>query len=176
MFEKSLRILELTATIWGTKASHNSRVNHTVTRTNCTVTIRTHLPKRDMCPTNTKQHLLRRFAEKLKRRASAGHLWPYVTPDLIRLVPSKTLQNAPRQRPEEFDFLVLCLPRVNTRIGAIVVRYSDVVEQRCDAAIKEYDMENRWKFNRNVKAATNSQTAIIQVSIDLTFSRLLERR
>ena len=82
--------LELTAAIWGTEASHNMRGNHTIMHTNCVITVREHLPRFDTCPANTKRNLLKRFAEKLKRRASADCLWPYVIPGLARLVPSET--------------------------------------------------------------------------------------
>ena len=102
--------------IWGIEVSHNTRGNHAVTGTNCAITVRAHLPRRDTCPTNTKRHLLKRFAEKLKRCASAGHLWPYVIPDLVISAPSETKQNAPHQWPEELSFLVLCSPRANTRL------------------------------------------------------------
>ena len=82
--------LELTAAIWGTEASHDTRGNHTIMHTNCVITVREHLPIFDTCPANTKRNLLKRFAEKLKRRASADCLWPYVIPGLARLLPSET--------------------------------------------------------------------------------------
>ena len=115
-YKKTLRIMKPTVAIWRTEALHDPQENHAVTCTNCTVTVKARLPRCDMCPKNTKQHLLKRFA-KLKRRASVGHSWSHVTPDLIRSAPWDMKQNAPRQRPEELSFLVLCSPRTSTRLG-----------------------------------------------------------
>ena len=149
------------AAIWGTEVSHDSRQTHTVTCTNCTITVRACLPRCDTCPKNTKRHLLKRFAEKLERRASIGHLWSHVTPNLIRSAPSNMKQDTPRQRLEELSFLVLCLPQTSTRLGAIIVQSPDVEWKCCDLVRKGYDVENRWEVNIDVRTTTSFQTVSI---------------
>ena len=94
--ERTLQNLQSMVTIWGTEASHALREKHAIICTNCTVTVRTSLPKCDTCPTNTKRHQLKRFAEKLKWYASTNHSWSYIILNLIRSAPSEVEQNAPR--------------------------------------------------------------------------------
>ena len=65
--------LKPTAVIWDAEVSHTSGGKHVVTHTNCTVTVKMCLPKRDTWPMNTKQYLLKIFAKKLKRHACVNH-------------------------------------------------------------------------------------------------------
>ena len=55
--------LELMVAIWETEVSYALGKKYVVMRTNCTVTVRMCFPRRDTCPTNTKQCLLKRFAK-----------------------------------------------------------------------------------------------------------------
>ena len=116
--EKTFQNLESTTTIRGTEVSHASGEKHAVTCTNYVITFRTCLPKHDTCPMDTKQHLLNRFPEKLKRYASVNHSWSYITLDLIRLALSEVDQNSPCQWPKRISYLGLHSPRASIRLGA----------------------------------------------------------
>ena len=60
--------------------------------------------------------------------------------------------------------------------GPIVVRSPDVAVKRCDMARKGYDVENRGQVSMDMRTATNFQIVLIQVSIDLIFSRSPDHR
>ena len=56
------------------------------------------------------------------------------------------------------------------------MRSPDVALKRCDVARKGYYVENRGQVSMDTRTLTNFQIVLVQVSIDITFTRSPDRR